>query len=212
VGYNVQVAVDTKHHLIVTHEVTNVGTDRSQLGDAGTGEPRCRRRPRLLQQRRVLSGADGVAQGSAWLTEIEACFQSGRRPVIDHADAFSLAEGNIGAVDTEHASAKDKRHRIPRSTHSSQTPKVVRATRCVSAAPLCHEPVRRSAAASTYTIGRSTRLRFSECCTVQRFFCLRVSGVAAPSAPPIVKATRWAVSPADKAAYLAIRCELNARP
>ena len=31
VGYNVQAAVDTKHHLIVTHDVTNVGTDRSQL-------------------------------------------------------------------------------------------------------------------------------------------------------------------------------------
>jgi len=31
VGYNVQVAVDTEYHLIVTHEVTNVGTDRSQL-------------------------------------------------------------------------------------------------------------------------------------------------------------------------------------
>ena len=30
-GYNVQVAVDTEHHLIVMHEVTNVGTDRSQL-------------------------------------------------------------------------------------------------------------------------------------------------------------------------------------
>jgi hypothetical protein len=28
VGYNVQVAVDTDHHLIVTHEVTNAGTDR----------------------------------------------------------------------------------------------------------------------------------------------------------------------------------------
>src|SRR5450755_2477926 len=31
VGYNVQVAVDTTHHLIITHEVTNVGNDRSQL-------------------------------------------------------------------------------------------------------------------------------------------------------------------------------------
>src|ERR1700729_3645445 len=31
VGYNVQVAVDTAHHLIITHEVTNVGSDRAQL-------------------------------------------------------------------------------------------------------------------------------------------------------------------------------------
>jgi len=31
VGYNVQTAVDAEHHLIVTHEVTNQGHDRSQL-------------------------------------------------------------------------------------------------------------------------------------------------------------------------------------
>ena len=33
VGYNVQVAVDTEHHLIITHEVTNVGSDRARLAD-----------------------------------------------------------------------------------------------------------------------------------------------------------------------------------
>ena len=31
VGYNVQTAVDAKHHLIVAHEVTNVGSDHDQL-------------------------------------------------------------------------------------------------------------------------------------------------------------------------------------
>ncbi len=33
VGYNVQTAVDTKHHLIVAHKVTNLGHDRTQLAD-----------------------------------------------------------------------------------------------------------------------------------------------------------------------------------
>ena len=33
VGYNVQTAVDTRCHMIVAHEVTNVGHDRGQLAD-----------------------------------------------------------------------------------------------------------------------------------------------------------------------------------
>ena len=33
VGYNVQTAVDARHHLIVAHEVSNVGSDRAQLSN-----------------------------------------------------------------------------------------------------------------------------------------------------------------------------------
>ncbi len=35
VGYNVQFAVDAEHHLIIAHEVTNVGSDRAQLASMG---------------------------------------------------------------------------------------------------------------------------------------------------------------------------------
>src|ERR1700726_4750103 len=67
VGYNVQVAVDTKHHLIVTHEVTNTGSDRSQLAN-------------VASQAKAVLGAerlDVVAdRGYFNSTEILACEQA----------------------------------------------------------------------------------------------------------------------------------------
>jgi transposase len=64
VGYNVQVAVDTENHLIVTHEVTNTGSDRSQLANIA------------MQAKEVLGAEhlDAVAdRGYYNSTEIKAC-------------------------------------------------------------------------------------------------------------------------------------------
>ena len=60
VGYNVQIAVDTQHHLIVTHEVTNTGSDRAQLANMASQAKEVLQAdhldvvadPRLLQQQR----------------------------------------------------------------------------------------------------------------------------------------------------------------
>jgi hypothetical protein len=48
VGYNVHVVVDTKLHLIVAHEVTNVGNDRAQLSKMAIAA--MDRRPALTSQ------------------------------------------------------------------------------------------------------------------------------------------------------------------
>ena len=40
VGYNVQTAVESEHHLIVTHEVMNEGVDRDQLKRMSEGGAR----------------------------------------------------------------------------------------------------------------------------------------------------------------------------
>jgi transposase len=47
VGYNVQAAVDTKHHLIVEHEVTNVGNDHGQLSKMAVSAKKAMGRPKL---------------------------------------------------------------------------------------------------------------------------------------------------------------------
>lgn len=48
VGYNVQAAVDAKHHLIVTHEVTNVGSDREQLSGMAKQAREAMGEPKLM--------------------------------------------------------------------------------------------------------------------------------------------------------------------
>jgi transposase len=68
VGYNVQVAVDTEHHLIITHEVTNVGSDRSQLANVA------KQAKAVLKVEQLEAVADrGYFNGA----EILACEQAG---------------------------------------------------------------------------------------------------------------------------------------
>ena len=68
VGYNVQAAVETEHHLIVAHEVTNEGTDRAQLS------PMAQETKAVLDVEKLDAVADrGYYKGE----EILACQQAG---------------------------------------------------------------------------------------------------------------------------------------
>ncbi len=68
VGYNVQSAVDSKHHLIIAHAVTNVGSDRSQLATMA------RQAKKVLDADELDVVADrGYYNGD----EIRACEQAG---------------------------------------------------------------------------------------------------------------------------------------
>lgn len=60
VGYNVQAAVDAKHHLIVAHDVTNVGHDRAQLSKMARAarEAMGRKRIKALADRGYYSGPE----------------------------------------------------------------------------------------------------------------------------------------------------------
>lgn len=73
VGYNLQSAVDTKHHLIVAHEVTNVGTDRAQLA------PMAERARAVLGRKRLTVLADrGYYSGE----QIRACTEAKMTPLV----------------------------------------------------------------------------------------------------------------------------------
>jgi transposase len=99
VGYNVQVAVDIKHHLIVAHEVTNVGTDRSQLS------------PMAMAAKAVLAveKLDAVAdRGYFSGEEVLACEKAGITVTLPKPmTSNSKADGRFGKQDFRYVGDED---------------------------------------------------------------------------------------------------------
>lgn len=73
VAYNVQMAVDAKHHLIVAHEVTNAGSDRAQLSPMAIAarEAMGKQKLRAIADRGYFSGP-----------QIKACADAGISAVL----------------------------------------------------------------------------------------------------------------------------------
>jgi transposase len=99
VGYNVQVAVDTENHLIVTHEVTNVGSDRSQLATVAKDAKA------TLQTEKLEAVAD---RGYFNSQEILACEEAGITVTLPKPmTSNSKAEGRFGKQDFRYMAEGD---------------------------------------------------------------------------------------------------------
>ena len=91
VGYNVQAAVDAEHHLIVAHDVTNVGHDRTQLSSMAM------KAMDALGTERMTALAD---RGYFNAPEILACEQAGVIPLVPKPlTSNSKAEGRFDKRD-----------------------------------------------------------------------------------------------------------------
>ena len=104
VGYNVQTAVDDKHHLIVAHEVTNVGHDRAALAT-------------MAEQARTATGIEALSvvadRGYFSGEQILACAQSGITAYVPKPlTSNSSAEGRFGKQDFVYE-AKEDEYRCP---------------------------------------------------------------------------------------------------
>ena len=91
VGYNVQVAVDAEHHLVVACEVTNQGHDRHQLAN-------------MAQQAKAATGAENLSvladRGYFSGEEILACEQAGVTPYMPRPlTSGAKADGRFGKED-----------------------------------------------------------------------------------------------------------------
>ena len=104
VAYNVQSAVDTTNRLIVAHEVTNVGTDRSQLATMAQAAKAARRSDNL----------DVVAdRGYFKGEEILACEQAGVAVTLPKPQTSGAkSAGRFGKPDFVYL-AKDDVYRCP---------------------------------------------------------------------------------------------------
>ena len=104
VGYNVQAAVDTKSHMIVAHEVTNVGHDRSHLTEMAKQARYATHQPNLT----VLADR-GYYSGS----EILECDRAGFIPLVPKPlTSNSKADGRFDKRDFIY-DAKRNEYRCP---------------------------------------------------------------------------------------------------
>ncbi|MBN0091186.1 IS1182-like element ISPa7 family transposase, partial [Pseudomonas aeruginosa] len=104
VGYNVQAAVDAKHHLIVTHEVTNDGVDRDQLSS-------------MAKQAREAMGVEELSavadRGYFKGEEILACHEAGITVFVPKTlTSGATAAGRFGKGDFIYDAAKNE-YRCP---------------------------------------------------------------------------------------------------
>ena len=108
VGYNVQVAVDTEHHLIVTHEVTNSGSDRSQLANVA------KQAKAVLQTEKLEAVAD---RGYFNSPEILACAEAGITVTLPKPmTSGAKSQGRFGKQDFVYVPEKDV-YRCPAGEH-----------------------------------------------------------------------------------------------
>jgi len=104
VGYNVQAAVDAKHHLIVAHEVTNVGSDRAQLS------PMAQAAREAMGKNTLKAVADrGYYSGP----QIKACHDTGIATILPKPTTSNAkAEGRFDKADFIYI-ARDDEYRCP---------------------------------------------------------------------------------------------------
>jgi transposase len=99
VGYNVQIAVDTQHHLIVAHEVTNVGTDRHQLANMAE-----QAREEMAVETLDVVADRGYYEGG----EIRACEEAGITVTLPKPmTSGAKAAGRFGKQDFIYVAADD---------------------------------------------------------------------------------------------------------